>query len=114
MTGANFHGVLLSMKGDGATLGNDGPAGNTPPGSDGQSTNCVSDDTKGVLTADNSTLKAWLYSNNTSTTPGIQLNANTDVSFVPSGNLDLLGVVLPNPDPPITSIDYKGWRELYE
>ena len=111
MTNANFHGVLLSMKGDGATLGNDGPA---PEGSDGQSTNCVSDDTKGVLTADHSTLKAWLYSNNTSATPGIQLGDQTDVSFVPSGNLDLLGVVLPNPTPPITSIDYKGWRELYE
>jgi len=100
------------MKGDGATLGNDGPA---PAGSGGPSTDCddpVLDDNKGVLTTDNSTLKAWLYSNNTSlTNPGIQIGQNTTLFFMPGGNFNLLDVVLQ--DPVVASISSKGWRECY-
>ena len=105
MTNATFQGIVLAMKGDGAALPND--PGGTP------STNCLNDDNKGVLTTDNSTLKAWLYSNNTSiVTPGIQIGENTTLFFMPNGNFNLLDVLLQ--DPVMTSINPKGWRELYE
>jgi len=98
-----FQGIVLAMKGDGTALPND--PGGAP------STTCVDD--KGVLTTDNSTLKAWLYSNNNSdTTPGIQIGQNTTLYFMPNGNFNLLDVVLQ--DPVMTSINLKGWRELYE
>jgi hypothetical protein len=110
MTNANFQGIVVGMKGDGTTLGNDGPA---PAGSGGPSTNCATDDNKGILTTDNSTLKAWLYSNNTSlTNPGIQIGQNTTLFFMPNGNFNLLDVVLQ--DPVVTTISSKGWRELYQ
>jgi len=107
MTNANFKGIVLAMKGDGPALGNDGPA---PAGSGGSSTTCGDD--KGVLTTDNSFLHAWLYSNNISDTPGIQLGEETQLFFLPSGNFNLLDVVLQ--DPIVTSISSKGWRELYQ
>jgi hypothetical protein len=96
------------MKGDGAALGNDGPA---PAGSGGPSTTCG--DEKGVVTTHDSTLKAWLYSNNVSdTNPGIQIGQNTSLFFMPNGNFNLLDLVLQ--DPVVTSISSKGWRELYQ
>ena len=105
MTSATFQGIVVGMKGDGATLPND-PGG-------GASTNCAFDDNKGILTTDNSTLKAWLYSNNTSpNTPGIQIGEETTLFFMPNGNFNLLDVLLQ--DPVMTSINPKGWRELYE
>jgi hypothetical protein len=110
MTNANFQGIVVGLKGNGATLGNDGPA---PAGSGGPSTDCDLDDNKGVLTTDNSTLKAWLYSNNTSiANPGIQIGENTTLFFMPNGNFNLLDVLLQ--DPVVTSISSKGWRELYQ
>jgi len=112
MTNTNFQGIVAGMKGDSATLGNDGPA---PAGSGGPSTDCddpVLDDNKGVLTTDNSTLKAWLYSDNTSlVNPGIQIGQNTTLFFMPNGNFNLLDVLLE--DPVVTSISSKGWRECY-
>ena len=104
MTNATFQGIVLAMKGDGAALPND--PGGAP------STSCGED--KGVLTTDdNSTLKAWLYSNNTSPTmPGIQIGDGTTLFFMPNGTFNLLDVLLQ--DPVVTSITSKGWRELYE
>ena len=110
---AIFQGIVLAMKGDSAALENDGPP---PAGSGGPSTDCddpVLDDNKGVLTTDNVTLKAWLYSNNTSdTTPGIQLGQDTTLFFMPGGTFNLLDLILQ--DPVVATISSKGWRELYQ
>ena len=104
---SNFGGIILTMNGNGSTLPAD-PGG-------GSSTNCAGDTTKGKITINNSDLTAWLYATgggSSPTDPGVVIQSDNSINFLPSGQSDLIGVLLSDATTP-TSFTTDGWRELY-
>ncbi len=93
-----FQGIILNLYGDGSAFG---------------STNCAGDPSKGVYTNNGQDCQCWLYAEGgTETIAGLTLKNNSKIFFLPSGDWSFLSGFFTNPPP--TSFEPQGWRELYE
>ncbi len=93
-----FQGIILNLYGDGTAFG---------------STNCAGDDTLGTYRNNGRFCQCWMYAEGgTETRAGIELGPGSAVHFLPSGDWSFLNGLFANPPP--TSFEPQGWRELYE
>jgi hypothetical protein len=93
-----FKGIILNLYGDGTDFG---------------STNCADDPSKGVYRNNGVPCQCWMYAEGgTETRAGIEIGPGSAVRFLPSGDWSFLSGFFTNPPP--TSFEPQGWRELYE
>jgi hypothetical protein len=93
-----FQGIILNLYGDGSAFG---------------STNCAGNDNLGTYTNAGQDCQCWIYAEGgTPTKAGITLLNGSKIFFLPSGDWSFLNGLFENPPP--TSFEPHGWRELYE